>query len=169
MTESLVCPSCGSEYRAGITRCASCAVDLVSAGDVAARQAKRGGGREALAGVETTMVPQANLPSAKELERLIVDAGFACYTDAVEADQDVALGSSAAMTYGVVVRTSDVDAIRKQLRGGLEATLAKQGLAGLQTEAIDVDKGDVTCPACGHSGALVDGACGDCGLFLGAN
>lgn len=169
MAESLVCPSCGAEYRAGISRCASCAVDLVSVGDVAAQEAKRGGGRESLAGVETTMVPQANLASAKELERIILDAGFACYTDAVEADQDVALGSTAAMSYGVVVRASDVEAIRQRLRGGLEATLAKQGLAGLQAEAIDVDKGEVTCPACGHTGPVVDGACGDCGLFLGAN
>mgnify|MGYP000396718311 CR=1 FL=1 len=25
----------------------------------------------------------------------------------------------------------------------------------------------ITCPACGHTGALVNGECADCGLFLG--
>jgi hypothetical protein len=34
--------------------------------------------------------------------------------------------------------------------------------------AIDLSASEVECPACGHKGALKDGACEDCGLFLGA-
>jgi transposase-like protein len=168
MSVNLVCPVCSAEYRAGIDRCAKCSVDLVSPNETQASAKGRMAPQEALKGKETIVVPQVNLSSCRELEKLILAAGYPCYTQSTEADADVALGSSASMMYGVVVAAADVDAIRTHLKGSLEATLAKQGLGSLQTEAIVVDSGSAKCPACGHEGPLVEGACGDCGLFLGA-
>jgi hypothetical protein len=168
MSMNLVCSVCAAEYRAGITRCSKCNVDLVAPSALVSTTNGRISAHDALEGKETIVVPQVNLASCRELEKLITAAGYPCFTQSVEADADVALGSSAAMMYGVVVAAADVDAIRAHLKGNLEATLAKQGLGALQTEAIVVDSGSVKCPACGHEGPLVEGACGDCGLFLGA-
>jgi hypothetical protein len=46
--------------------------------------------------------------------------------------------------------------------------LAREGAGVPLADAVDLSQPEVSCPACGHKGALVEGACGDCGLFLGA-
>ena len=47
--------------------------------------------------------------------------------------------------------------------------LAREGLTPAAPNApVDpTAAGGVTCPACGTTAPLVDGACSDCGLFLG--
>jgi len=48
--------------------------------------------------------------------------------------------------------------------------LAREGLAPVLAKPPAneaAQRGGVTCPACGTTAPLVDGACSDCGLFLG--
>jgi hypothetical protein len=164
----VICPRCGSEYRKGFTRCGSCDVDLVDENAAEAARARAGDPREKLAGVPTVVIPQASLAAAKELERNVKEAGIVCYVTAAQ-EEEGAIGSAAAVMYGVALAEADVDRARAHMRGRFEAALVKEGFGALQTEAIEiVEGGDVTCPACGHTGPLVENACGDCGLFLGA-
>ena len=73
-----------------------------------------------------------------------------------------------ALKVGVMVAEEDVGRAADVLRKQFEALLKKEGSGALVAEAIDLSQSEITCPACGHKGALVDGACADCGLFLGA-
>jgi hypothetical protein len=55
------------------------------------------------------------------------------------------------------------------MRGQWEDELARSGLGFVQAKPQDGEAlpGAVTCPACGTTAMLVDGACSDCGLMLG--
>ncbi len=45
--------------------------------------------------------------------------------------------------------------------------LERDGLTPVQVDVPVDDTDGVPCPACGTCAPLVDGACSDCGLFLG--
>lgn len=48
--------------------------------------------------------------------------------------------------------------------------LARNGLGFVEVrppKGGEVEEGAVTCPACGTTARLVNGACSDCGLMLG--
>ena len=73
----------------------------------------------------------------------------------------------------VLLHPGDVDRVAALMRdewmgavkaeGTLQTGLPVLGAAPADAEA---EGDDLTCPACGHKGALVEGACGDCGLQL---
>lgn len=52
------------------------------------------------------------------------------------------------------------------LRAGWSEALEREGLAPVAVE-IREDAEHLPCPACGTAAELVEGACSDCGLFLG--
>jgi hypothetical protein len=55
------------------------------------------------------------------------------------------------------------------MRSGWQEALQREGLAPVMLVAeADLEDGEhPPCPACGTAAALVEGACSDCGLFLG--
>ncbi len=163
----LVCPSCRSEYRAGFDRCKTCDVALVDPASLEEEQAAFGAPREQLEGKDKVILPQGNLAAAREMESALLGGGFVCYVHAEEADMDVALGSAAAIKYGVCVARDDVEAVGTFLKERFAGMIAEEGQGTFNTEAVDLEAEVVTCPACGHSGALVDGECPECGLMLG--
>lgn len=165
----LICPRCQSEYRDGFVHCNSCDVALVTPEAFQSDDAGLTGlPQDALKDVETGIIPQPHLPAARELEAMILDAEIPCYVVAQEADQDVALGSSSALMYGVVVAKDDIERVRELFQEHFAASLEREGVGGgLQTEAVDLNADEVQCPACTHVGPLEDGECADCGLFLG--
>ncbi len=163
----LVCPSCGSSYRAGFTRCAHCDVDLVDKAQIEDVKAKIDSPRLALADVPKVPVLHAGIAACREIERALLDAGIPCYVEAESEDADV-LGAAGAMKVGVIVAEADLPRVGELLKQRFEELVEQEGVGSFNTEAIDLTAEEVQCPACGHTGALVDGACGDCGLFLGA-
>ena len=68
----------------------------------------------------------------------------------------------------MVIAAEDLAKASELLKGRFEALAAQEGIGSLNAEPIDLSNEIITCPACGHQGALVEGACEDCGLFLGA-
>lgn len=161
-----VCPSCGSSYRTGFTRCAPCGVDLVDPAEWERAQKDSGSPRAALAGKKTVAVVHAGLPACREIERALLEMHVPCFVDAV-AEEGEALAPGA-LKVGVMVAEEDVHRAAEVLRRRFEALLQKEGSGAFVAEAIDLSQSEIACPACGHKGALVDGACADCGLFLGA-
>jgi hypothetical protein len=159
-----VCPQCRSEYVPGITRCSTCAVDLVdpSALETAAPVENP---RELLKEAEKAFLNARNLDAARELERELLEAGILCYVHATQTEG--ALISAGSIQYAVAFAQEDVPAVKELFEGRTRGILEQQGLAALATEAVDLEADEVTCPACGHTGPLDDeGACGDCGLVL---
>jgi hypothetical protein len=163
----LVCPRCRSEFVAGVAHCARCDVTLVEDA-ILEEVAKAGSPREALFEAEKTFIGARNLDGARELERELLGAGILCYVHAKQTEG--ALMSAGSIQYAVAVATLDVPAVREHLEGSYKQNLAAQGLDALAVEAVDLEADEVTCPACGHTGALdQESACADCGLVLGVD
>lgn len=160
----LVCPRCRSEYVSGISRCSSCAVDLVQPAELD-EKAVGENPREVLGEVEKAFMPARNLDGARELERELLAAGVLCFVHAEETEG--APMSPGSIQYAVAFAQEDVPAVKELIESRTQGTLEREGLAALASQAVDLDAAEVTCPACGHTGALDDdGACGDCGLVL---
>ena len=68
----------------------------------------------------------------------------------------------------LLVEEDDVPRVAEVLRGDWQNALAREGLApAVMAAPIDEDSdAEPPCPACGHAGALVEGACADCGLVV---
>lgn len=164
----LVCPSCRAEFRAGFDRCKDCDVALVDEAKLEEEAVAHGSPKERLAEVQKAFMPQPNLTACRELEAALLEAGIDCYTHVEEADADVALGSAAALQYAVVFAQDDIENAKSAMKERFQSMIESEGFGALQTEAVDLEAEEVTCPACGHTGALNEGECTDCGLFLGA-
>ncbi len=71
----------------------------------------------------------------------------------------------------LLVRKDDVPRVAHYLKSEWLAAVAREGVVpgltqlGVPAES-DAPEGELTCPACSFTGALVEGACGDCGLQL---
>ena len=162
----LVCPACGGGFRAGFTRCASCDVALVEAQALADIKARTDSPRAALAGMATVAVVHAGIAACREVEAALLQAGVPCYVEA-EAEEGEALAAGA-LKVGVIVAQSDLPRVGDIMKQRFEDLVKREGVGSFNVTAIDLDAAEVECPACGHRGALVAGACADCELFLGA-
>lgn len=161
-----VCPSCRSEFVSSATRCNDCDVDLVSP-DALEDVTTFEDARERLKDAETVKLSvSGGLNMARELEKRFQAEEIVCFIDAEEAEGAV-LGA-AAMHYFLVVDKEDAERVGAVLKQDYQAMIEREGVGEFNTEAVDLEESEVSCPACGHKGALVDGACGDCGLFLDA-
>jgi hypothetical protein len=165
-TTGLVCPKCGGAFRAGFTRCVPCKVELVDRAAFEAGLIARDDPRQALAGKKTVTVVQASLPACREIERALLDAGIPAMVR-TENEEGEAL-SAGTLKIGVVVAEDDLARVGVVMKARFEALIRAEGVGSFKTEAIDISAAEVECPACGHTGALKDGECADCGLFLGA-
>ncbi|MCC7070676.1 MAG: hypothetical protein IT383_05100 [Deltaproteobacteria bacterium] len=163
---ALSCPECGATFRAGFTQCSSCRVDLVDEATAAAAKERRQDPRAALEGVAKIALVHAGLPACREIERALLDDGIPCLVEA-EAEEGEPM-SVGAVKVGVIIAQADLQKAGELLRRRFEQLIAKEGVGSFNTEAIDLAAAEVQCPACGHTGALAEGACADCGLFLGA-
>lgn len=162
----LACPSCGSSYRPGFTRCAHCDVDLVDADQIADSKRKIDSPRAALEGVPVVAVVHAGIAACREFERAILEAGIPCYVEAAAEEGDPM--APGAMKVGVFVAEADLPKVGDLMQRRFADLVAKEGVGSFNSTAIDLSASEIECPACGHKGALADGACSDCGLFLGA-
>ncbi len=163
----LVCPRCRSEFVAGVAHCARCDVALVDEA-VLEEVAEAGSPREALQETEKAFLAARNLDGARDLERQLLGAGILCYVHAKQTEG--ALMSAGSIQYAVAVAVEDIPAVREHLEGSYKQNLASEGLDALAAEPVDLEADEVTCPACGHKGALdEEAACADCGLVLGVD
>jgi hypothetical protein len=166
MATGLACPGCGSHFRPGFTHCASCDLDLVDPAEVEAKKKQLDSPRRALENVPKVAVLHAGIAACREIERAILAEGIPCYVEA-DAEEGEALAPGA-LKVGVIVAEADLPKVGDLLRRRFEDLIAKEGVGSFNTAAIDLSAAEVQCPACGHTGPLDEGACADCGLFLGA-
>ena len=79
-------------------------------------------------------------------------------------------GQSCGTRTHLLVEEDDVPRVAEVLRGDWRDALIREGLspadvASAPPIADDSDE-EPPCPACGHAGPLVEGACADCGLVV---
>ena len=122
--------------------------------------------REALKDVPTVSIVGSAIPVCREIERALLDAGVLAYIDNLDECSPI---SGCGAQYAVIVAREDAQRAGEILEGRFRDLVEREGTGALVTEAVDLEAAEVTCPACGHQGALDDeGACADCGLMLGA-
>lgn len=118
------------------------------------------------------------IPTARELERQLLasDIPVMLARPPQKACCGGACGCSAKLQ--LLVRETDLPRVGQFMQQEWLEAVKREGTGGaplvpLQfANAVDGDAaaaeadGPLTCPACGFQGALVEGACGDCGLQL---
>ena len=163
-----ICPNCNSEYREGFERCAACDVDLVSPVSSSVMvMSQKASAKELLKDVAKTTIVEAGLDACREIERELLSADIQAFVSSEDLEEG-ALGSAGITRFSVVIGSDDLAKASDVLKGRFEALVAAEGIGSLSMEAIDLESESIVCPACGHEGALEEGVCADCGLFLGA-
>jgi hypothetical protein len=72
-------------------------------------------------------------------------------------------------TYLLCINADKVEAYLAVMKARFDDMVAKEHSKEISVNDVNLDGGDVQCPACGHVGPLVAGHCADCELFLGVN
>ena len=163
-----VCPSCEAELGSGFLKCGDCDVELVEPGSSPAMtQSQRVSAKAVLEQQATTAIVEAGLAACREIERELLENDVLAYVDGTQSD-DAALGSANVNRFSVVIAEDDLARASRLLQGRFEALTSQEGIGSLSLTPIDLSLEEVVCPACAHEGALVAGACADCGLYLGA-
>lgn len=116
------------------------------------------------------MVPavETTLQNARELERQLIGNGIEVAL--AKPPKKACCGGACGCGSKIQVLVHEADMPRVQ------ALMQYEWLEAVRREGVDPSSmlvslkadegGALPCPACGHSGAFVDGACGDCGLQL---
>ncbi|MCA2980349.1 MAG: hypothetical protein INH41_08715 [Myxococcaceae bacterium] len=121
----------------------------------------------ALAGASLVSYGEGSVTQAKELERQLLAAGIPAALAKPPAKACCGGGCGCGAKLQILVREDDAPKVAELLNAEWldavrrEGTVA-QGLVALRTP----QENELVCPACQFVGALVDGACQDCGLVL---
>ena len=114
---------------------------------------------------ETEVVPCLTAPllEAKELLQACLDKDIPALLD--RGDCCGSSGCGCAPKLELLVRPDDVPRVGQLLRARWHHLLEREGT--VESWGSAEEEGDPPCPACGHVGALREGACAECGLHLG--
>lgn len=164
-----ICPKCREEFLEQVTTCTDCKEPLVGSLDSVAANTTSLLSKEELFGVEMVAFTEGALPQCREIEKTLTRAKISCavYPVNIAAQGDQTLGTTADLKYMVLIREEDLEQARGAMEGKFFAEVEREGQGNVSREAIDLEQQEITCPACGETGPLVDGDCQVCGLHLG--
>lgn len=128
------------------------------------RDGRRAAGALAAGDRALVTAVEASIPDAKRLVEQCEEAGI----HAVLGGEECCSSGGCAPKAAVRVARADVPRVKLLLEQLWAADLEREGVdpAALAKVAAAERSGKPHCPACGHIGALVGGACADCGLQL---
>lgn len=163
------CPRCRDEYRQEITRCAACAIPLISGAELLGLEGSRSGSRNARKGAlgpddELVVLQQGSLADLKPIQALLAGERIGVL---ISGDQQACGKGCCGPKLHLQVRREDAaDALALLAEEHRRTT----GLAGHEmsfAEAVfDPGAGEAVCPACGFTFATISAVCPDCGLCL---
>lgn len=167
-----MCPSCREEYLDHIEYCGACKAQLLTDDEVQAMPRSVGKflSKEELLRETTVPLMEGGLTQCREMEKILKDAQISSMVYPVDLgcnDHGATVGTTCAMKYMVLVRESDIGACKMALEGQFLAQVAREGQGQFVHGVIDLSHDEILCPACGEQGALNQGECPSCGLFLG--
>ncbi|MEE8409109.1 MAG: hypothetical protein V3T05_05860 [Myxococcota bacterium] len=158
----MFCPKCRDEYVDTVAVCAHCEVDLVDAipdDDVFASPESMS---KALQGKDLEALFVGNHVALQDAQRNLAEQQFASVI-AGEAADEIEPGMHA--RFFLMVRASELDAIRRYVQGQWDEGLVSEGLMLKQNTDVAAVEGG--CPACGTEMPGDAAECPECGLFLG--
>ncbi len=167
-----ICPSCREEYLEHIELCGVCKERLLTAEEAHAMPQSSGKllSKEELLKEETVALMEGGLIQCREMEKVLKGAHISSAVYPVNAgcnDHNSPASGGCATKYMVLVRESDIGACKEALEGQFLAQVAREGQGHFVHGTIDLNDHEIVCPACGEHGALNQGECPSCGLFLG--
>jgi hypothetical protein len=118
-----------------------------------------------LVDVELVPVLEAAVSGARELERQLLARDIPVVLAKPPPKACCGGGCGCGSKLQLLVREADVPKVGHLMHGEWLQALEREGLAPAAVTAV-AEEGALACPACGFTGALVEGACGDCGLQL---
>ncbi len=122
-------------------------------------------GAAALADSALVTAVEASIPDARRLVAQCQAAGIS----ALLGGEACGMGGGCAPKAAVRVARRDVPRVKELLEKMWAADLEREGIDPAAVARLQAAErsGKPHCPACGHIGALVGGACADCGLEFG--
>jgi len=164
------CPRCRDEYRPEITRCAACAIPLISGAELLTLDGTCRTSRNARKGAlapddELVVIQQGSLADLKPLRNLLERERIGVLISGEQ--QACGKGCCGPKLHLQVRREDAVDALALLAEEHRRTT----GLAGHEVSFAEAEfaagEGETVCPACGFVFAAEAPACPDCGLCLG--
>jgi hypothetical protein len=125
----------------------------------------------ALQDVELVSAAEGAIAQARELERRLLAQDIPVALARPPPKACCGSGCACGTRLQVLVREVDVPRLGQLLHQDWLEAVEKEGTLGggpaLAAPSAEAAEGaELACPACGFVGALVEGACGDCGLQL---
>lgn len=122
--------------------------------------------------MSTDFVPflEGSLQQVREVERQLLDADIEVQLARPPKKACCGGGCGCGAKLQLLVRPEDAPRVAQVMRGEWLEAVRREGtveaLVPLGVGDAGEAGGEPPCPACGFVGALVEGACGDCGLQL---
>ncbi len=122
----------------------------------------------ALEGAELIPVHEGALPQARALERQLLDLDIPARLGKPPTKPCCGGTCGCGAKVQVLVRAGDTQRVSSVLQAEwLDAVRREGTVEGARLVSLKIPgDGELTCPACSYVGALVAGACADCGLVL---
>ncbi len=117
-----------------------------------------------LVDVELVPVLEAVISGARELERQLLARDIPVLLAKPPPKACCGSGCGCGSKLQLLVREDDVPKVGQLMHGEWLQALEREGLTFELPKAAE--EGALACPACGFTGPMVEGACGDCGLQL---
>jgi hypothetical protein len=164
-----ICGECREEYVEHVAICHHCKVPLLSPEELAKSGKLHGKKMREVEAESAKGLLEGSLASCREVERILKKSMLPClvYPLSLCADHNATLGTSCSTNYVVLVNESDIEDCKNALLGHFQEDVSREGQGTFVSDVIDLSNDEVQCPACGERGALLEGACAECGLFLG--
>ena len=158
------CPKCNDEYRAEITVCVDCGIELISGSEILKRDTGQKPTRNMTISPDDEMVNirKGAVIDMKLLQAMLKREGI----PSLAASEDGSCGQGCCGPSLIVqVRKFDIEEVMAILEQDyIRSTgLAEHDIATAGA-AFDATLQEATCPACGHDFSTTLNACPDCGL-----
>jgi hypothetical protein len=160
-----ICPKCEDEFRDDAQQCSLCLIPLVAETDFQPKA--KMAAHEILAVTKAQRFLEGPLDTCREIEKVLLAHDVAAMLEPIKETQEASLGSASIKRYAVLVSEEDMQRAAHALQNRFAAQIEKEGFGVFSDSVVRLDEGDITCPACGFVGALQNGMCPECELFLG--
>jgi hypothetical protein len=160
------CPRCHADYFSHVTSCSDCNIPLVDPQSISSGASNK----EKRLSSETVVFNEGTRDHCKEIVHLLQSHGIACASvpmTLTAGDNAATLGAANQLKYLVLIEPADIERAQNAMKQLFADQVLKEGRGALVDSVVNVDAGEITCPACGETAALEKGECTTCGLFLG--
>lgn len=164
----LYCPRCKAEYFSHVATCADCLVPLLSEQEFAQKDTQVQPNDPYLK--NPIVFNQGPLDDLKEMANVLKKSLIrsAVLPETLSADDNAAtLGAATQKKYLLLIDENDLEGAKRTLEDIFAQAVHKEGQGSLVRDVVNLEQSEITCPACNETGALENGECASCGLFLG--